>query len=159
MACLLDYYWYLHCYNVSYILLIYKSLFYTILLRYCAEILSWLSILLVLAGIIVLGWFVFNYANTKYPEGDTARIYIKLLAYVIWGLAFIYLLILLCLCINIQISIAVMKTSAIFVSDNLKTAIVPFFALIFTALFVIGWIAGAVCLFSVGDIVAVTGGS
>jgi hypothetical protein len=128
------------------------------LLKYLAELLSWISILLVLAGIIALGWFVFNYANIKYPEGDTARIYIKLCAYVIWGLAVIYFLILLCMCINIQIAIAMMKTSAIFVSHNLKTVFVPFFAFIFVGIFVIGWVIGAVCLFSVGEIIPEGGG-
>lgn len=44
-----------------------NRLLYTVLLRYFAELISWLSILLVLAGIIALGYFVFNYANTKYP--------------------------------------------------------------------------------------------
>ena len=91
--------------------------------------------------------------NVFFREGDTAKIYVNIAAYIIWAFAGLYLLVLMCLCMNIRISIAVLKTSASFLSANLKVFIVPFFAMIFAASLVCGWVVAAVYLFSCGTIV------
>ena len=44
--------------------------FYNILLRCCAEILAWISIITVGLGLACLGWFIRAYGKDNYPEGD-----------------------------------------------------------------------------------------
>lgn len=65
----------------------------------------------------------------------------------------------LCLYNSIKIAIAVMKTSAVFISANLRTILVPLASFIFFSAFIIVWIIDAAYLSSSGDVVAVTGGT
>jgi len=51
----------------------------------------------------------YNSFNSFFREGDTAKIYVNIAAYIIWAFAGLYLLVLMCLCMNIRISIAVLK--------------------------------------------------
>ena len=47
--------------------------FYNILLRCCAEILAWISIITVGLGMTALGYFVRVYGKDNYPEGDIPK--------------------------------------------------------------------------------------
>ena len=69
------------------------------------------------------------------------------------------MLVVMCLYNNIKIATAVMKTSAVFISQNLRTILVPTGAFIFTALFIAFWVVDAAYLSSSGEVVAVTGGT
>lgn len=87
-------------------------------------------------------------------EDDSAKIYLRFAAYVVWALGLIYILILLCLCINIRISIAVIKTSAIYLSLNLHNFIVPLLAFVTCIGYIVLWIYIAIHVFSIGEITA-----
>ncbi len=65
----------------------------------------------------------------------------------------------LCLYNNIKIATAVMKTSAVFISQNLRTILIPTGAFIFTAAFIGFWVIDGAYLASAGDVVPVTGGT
>lgn len=52
-----------------------------------------------------------------------------------------------------------MKTSAVFISQNLRTILVPFTSFIVTAGFVAFWVVDAAYLSSSGEIVGATGGT
>lgn len=52
-----------------------------------------------------------------------------------------------------------MKTSAVFISQNLRTILIPTGAFIFTAAFVGFWVVDGAYLASAGEVVPVTGGT
>jgi len=85
--------------------------------------------------------------------------YIKWGSYASWTAGGILFLIVLCLFNNIKIATAVMKTSAVFISQNLRTIIIPTGSFIFTAAFIGFWVIDAAYLASSGEVVAVTGGT
>lgn len=60
---------------------------------------------------------------------------------------------------NIKIATAVMKTSAVFLSSNMRSILVPSFAFVFAAAFVGAWVIDAAYLCSSGEVVPVTGGT
>ena len=128
-----------------------------------AELLAWISILAVWGAILFLGFFLYDYAYSRYPyiflriyfsEGDNARIYMKILAYFVWALSVLYVLFLLCLCLNIRISIAVLKTSAVFLSLNMHSMIVPLISFVLCGVYVIGWLYAFAYVISIGEITA-----
>lgn len=119
----------------------------------------WLSILLGLVGLVGLGFYLHDYYENKAEDGSTTKTWIKWGSYASWAAAVIYVLLVLCLFTSIKIAVAVMKTSAIFISSNLRTILVPFFAFLFTAAFIAFWVIDAAYLSSSGDIIAVTGGT
>jgi len=133
---------------------IFTTVLYTVLLRYQAEVLVWISIIAVIGGFGGLGYFAYDYADAHYPatSNDSARTWIKVGAYVCWALTGLMFLMMLCFYRSIQISIAVVKASAHYISNNMHVIIVPVLSFVVTILFIVAWIASAVTLFSVGDI-------
>jgi Plasma-membrane choline transporter len=134
-------------------------LIYLILVRQFAGPIVWLSILVGFTGLIGGGVYLHFYQVDKYDDGSSTKKWIQYAAYACWVFAGIYALCVLCLYTSIQIAVAVMKTSAIFISQNMRTILVPFGAFIFTAAFVAFWVVDAAYLSSSGEIVAVTGGT
>ena len=90
----------------------------------------------------------------SFREGDNARIYIRLLSYVVWALGALYICVLLCLCMNIRISIAVLKTSAIFLSLNMHSMLVPLLSFVLSVGYICLWLYIAIYVFSMGEITA-----
>jgi hypothetical protein len=60
---------------------------------------------------------------------------------------------------NIKIATAIMKTSAVFLSQNVRSILVPTLSFVFTIAFMGAWIVDAAYLASSGEIVGVTGGT
>jgi len=96
---------------------------------------------------------------TLNSDGTNTGTYIKWGSYASWTAGGILFLIVLCLYNNIKIATAVMKTSAVFISQNLRTILIPTGSFIFTAAFIAFWVIDAAYLSSSGEIVAVTGGT
>ena len=69
-----------------------------------------------------------------------------------WILAAIYVLVLLCLWKSLQISLAVLEAASDFVASNMRVVLVPVVFFIINIAAFCCWIAGVVCVFSVGDI-------
>jgi len=126
--------------------------FYNILLRCCAEILAWISIITVGLGMTALGYFVRVYGKDNYPEGDTTQYYMSIASYVIWGLTLIYFCAVLCAWESIKISIKILKTSAKVVSRNLRVIFVPLVGIVIITVWVFFFAYSMLWLFSCGEI-------
>lgn len=82
----------------------------------------------------------------------------RILAVVIWGVAFLYVVTILCLCKTLVISIAILEAAADFVGSTFRIILIPiiFFFVNFAIFFL--WAFGAVCVFSIGTIETVNDG-
>lgn len=60
---------------------------------------------------------------------------------------------------NIKIATAVMKTSAVFLSQNMRSILVPTAAFVITTAFIGAWVVDAAYLASAGEVIPVTGGT
>lgn len=65
-------------------------------LRLFAECLAYICIFGVFTGMIFLGWFVKEYGDKTYPEGDTTKKYMDIAAYVCWAASAIFFCIVMC---------------------------------------------------------------
>lgn len=128
-------------------------------MRLFAGPIVWLSIIGSLVGIIYLGFYLRDYADKKPDDGSNTKSWLRGCSYASWGLAAIFCLVVLCMINNIKIATAVMKTSAVFISQNLRTIIVPVLAFAFTGAFIVAWVIDAAYLASSGEVVAVSGGT
>ena len=97
--------------------------------------------------------------NVSNSDGSSTKTWIKYGSYACWTIGGIFCLLVLCLFNSIRIATAIMKTSAVFIARNLRTILVPLFAFIFTASFIVLWVVDAAYLSSSGKVVAVTGGT
>jgi len=98
---------------------------YNWMLRCFAEILTWIAISLVGAGLFVLGWFVRDYGAVNYPEGDTTQKWLNIASGIIWALLGVYCLAVCCLYYSIKISVRVLKTASKIITRNMRMVIVP----------------------------------
>jgi len=129
---------------------------YNVLLYFFAEILTWISIIGVGAGLLMLGFFVKDYSTANYPEGDTTKKWLDIAAYTIWGLFGFYCLCVLCLYYSIKISAKVLKVSARIVYLNMKVVLVPIFGMIISLVWIGWWIYDSLWLFSIGEVTSST---
>jgi len=98
---------------------------YNWMLRCFAEVLTWIAICSVGAGLFCLGWLVRDYGAVNYVEGDTTQKWLNIAAYTIWALLGIYLLLVCCLYYSIKISVRVLKTAAKIITRNMRMIVVP----------------------------------
>jgi len=119
----------------------------------------WISIIAGVGGLIGLGFYLNDNAAKRIDDGSNTKTWIKIGSYVAWTFGGLFALIVLCLFNNIRIATAVMKTSAVFIGQNLRTILVPIIAFIFTAGFLGFWVIDAAYLSSSGEIISVTGGT
>jgi uncharacterized membrane protein len=122
------------------------------LVKQCAGLIVWLSIILGIGGLIGGGFYLNNYANQRPDDGSNTKNWIKYGSYACWAFGGIFALLVLCLFNNIRVATAVMKTSAVFIAHNLRTILVPFFAFVFTASFLALWVVDAAYLSSSGEV-------
>jgi len=125
---------------------------YMYLLRFCAKVIAWFSIIIILAGLVMSGTYAYYLSKTKYAAGDQAGTKMFWAAIVLWSLAGIYLLVLVCLYKQLAVSIAILEAAADFVSNTKRIIFIPVIFFLIICVMFFAWIAGVVCLFSVGDI-------
>jgi len=125
---------------------------WNIALRLFAECLAYICIFGTFAGMIFLGWFIKEYGEKTYPEGDTSKKYMDIMAYCCWGLSAIFFCIVMCAWSSIQISIKILRTSARVVSQNLRVIFVPVFGIFVVIVWVALFCFGMIWLFSCGEI-------
>lgn len=113
---------------------------WNLLLRSFAEVLAWVSIIIVGVGLFVSGFLVRNYAIENYPEGTNTQKWLNIASYVIWGLLGVYLLAILCCWYSLKIAIKVLRTAARVIMNNMKMIVIPLFQIVFT----VAWIGVSV---------------
>lgn len=122
------------------------------MLRQFAEILAWISILIVGIGIVTLGFLVKYYADSNYPPGDTTQKWLNYAAYTIWGLSGLYALIVLCTFYAIKISIKVLRVSAKIIMNNLRMIIIPITGIIIMSVWILFYAYCLLWLMSCGKL-------
>lgn len=123
---------------------------YLLLIRLLGGLIVWLSIILIQVSLIAGGAYVYSRADTYEPE-SSYRDYVKYAAYAIWGVAALYLLCVCCCWNAIRLGIAVYKTTAQYVTKNLRIFFLPLGAYLFAGIWFGLWMVSAIHVFSVGD--------
>ena len=125
---------------------------YNWMLRCFAEILTWLAIFAVGAGLFALGWFVKDYGAVNYPHDDTTQKWLNIAAYTLWVLLGIYALSVCCMYYSIKISVRVLKTASKIITRNMRMIIVPIVSIIVVTLWVAFFIYFLLWVASCGEI-------
>ena len=81
---------------------------YSVFIKYCAALIAWLSYLLIFVFIVGLGVFTYMYADKNYSEGDSTKNLLEIGAYVLWGIAVLYVFLLFCCFKDVRKSIAIL---------------------------------------------------
>ncbi len=76
--------------------------------------------------------------------------FMKYGAYIIWGIAALYLIIIFCLCSRIRLGVAITKVTAKFIGQTKSVFLMPPIFMAIVILWVAYWVASAVFIFSVG---------
>lgn len=137
------------------LLCVFISLIYAFMymwfLKTCTKFVAWLSIVLILVALIGMGAFAFWKSGT-YPEGNEMKDYMLGGAILLWVVAALYVLFLACIWSQLAVSIAILEAAADFVGETKRVMFLPVFFFFIMLISIICWIAGSICLFSVGDI-------
>mmetsp|Transcript_30222 Transcript_30222/g.87842 ORF Transcript_30222/g.87842 Transcript_30222/m.87842 type:complete len:750 (-) Transcript_30222:1176-3425(-) len=118
-----------------------SGMVFLVMLRYCAGLLVWMSIVIGVGLFVVAGAAAFVYAPII-EEGYYERS-LTICSYVLWALGALFILIVLCLCERIQLGIAVIKSAALFVAHTPTVLFVPLVVGIITCVYYVFWIAVA----------------
>lgn len=119
-----------------------------LLLKLCAKILIWGSILLYLILLGVVGWLFFREAQSA-TDSDTVVIANKELsnkrdvlltfAIICWVIDALSLIIILCLFKRIRLAVAIIQTASDFVRDVCEVMLVPLIMFVVAVCFLVFW--------------------
>ena len=123
---------------------------YMFLLKYCAKIIAWVSILGLMGCLGGGGYYLYSRRNDVVASNYDYYLYGS---YVLWGVAALYLLILLCMCNRIRLAIAIIQTTADFVGSTCRIFWIPVVFFFLIIIWLGYWAFTAIFVFSVGDIV------
>lgn len=126
---------------------------YLILVRWCAGVIAYTTIFLVLCALAGLG-YLFQARIDYYKDlGDAQyELAMKVLCGLCYSLAGIWLIIILFMCNRIRLAIALTEVTAEYVGKVCSVYFVPIFFYIITILFYAYWVALSVFLYSSGNI-------
>jgi hypothetical protein len=144
--------WAVYCFCLPLVLIL--IFLWNLLLRQFAEILAWVSIILVGICFAGLGVGVYIYADDSYPEGDTTQKWLRICSYVIWSLTIIYCFVVCCTYYAIKISAKVIKVSARIVMNNLRVIFVPILATVIICVWLVFFAYVMLYMMSCGDMVS-----
>ena len=123
---------------------------YLLLIRLIGALIVWLSIILIQVSLIGGGVYLYMQSG-NYEKDDDYYDWLKYAAYVVWGVAALYLLCICCCWNAIRIGIAVYQTTAEYVSKNLRVFLLPLLTYIFAAIWLVVWLVSFVYVFSIGE--------
>jgi solute carrier family 44 (choline transporter-like protein), member 2/4/5 len=142
---------------ISVLICVLITFIYIVLMHYCAFWLSWISVGLIQIALVAIGYFAFDYRrdqiseNAAYEEESMAT-YLQIITWLSWIMAAIYYIVIICSFQSLRVAVAVIQTASSFVADSKRLIFVPVLyfgvAVICSGMFV----AGAVCVASIGDI-------
>jgi uncharacterized membrane protein len=85
---------------------------HNLLLKYFANLVTWLTFLFVSAGIGLLGWLIRLYAINFYESNQVSYFFLMICAYLVWSLIILMILVILLVWKNIKQSVQVLRTAA-----------------------------------------------
>ena len=130
------------------------GLIYLLIIRLIGGVIAYLTILLILAGLVGLGYLFqsrIDYYKEKGDKNYETVMYVFCVFF--YALGFIWLMTILFMCNNIRMAIALTEVGSQYVWSVCSILLVPFVLFIIIAGYIAYWIALAVFIYSSGDIV------
>lgn len=136
------------------------SFIYLILLRFCAELIVWSSILLSATMIIVFGVYINLIANENYSDESEKKTYkaLHIASTLIFCSVIIFALVIIFLYRRIHLATAIMKSGAIFINDTPLVVLLPILVYLISCIYFIFWILSLIYIYSSGHLDKTTSG-
>jgi solute carrier family 44 (choline transporter-like protein), member 2/4/5 len=130
------------------------SIVYMYLLRFCAGIVLWASIIAIFTVLIVFGIYIDQIADDNYsdPSKKKTKDALNIAAILIYCFVGIMFIVLIFMIRRIQLAIAIMKSGAIFMKDTPSIIFVPISMFLLSVLFLIYWVFALVYIYSSGTL-------
>jgi solute carrier family 44 (choline transporter-like protein), member 2/4/5 len=130
------------------------SIAYLILIRYCAEMVTWISIISTGIIIITFGIYIDKVADEQYSNTTQKKTHdaLKIAAIVIYCFIGLFVIIIVFLYRRIHLAIAIMKSGAIFINDMPSIFLVPIGIFVFSCIFFGYWVLALIFIYSSGDL-------
>lgn len=140
--------WYVMAISIA--VAVVTAIIYLLILRLCAGVMIWMSILGILGAMGGGGYWLFA-TRVDYPTTDPTYMYMQYGAYALWAIAGIFFIITLCCCSRIQLAVAIMKVTSSFIYRTPTIIILPIVFLILVVGWIVGWTFLAIWIMSVGE--------
>ena len=133
------------------------TLVYIKFMDWCAFWLAWISIFLVLGAFIGAGIGVMEYRNNEIEKNasyaDTSEAtWLNFTVWMCFITAGIYMLVMICYFQSLRVAIAVIETAADFFADTKRIIFVPLLYFLVAIVVFCMWVAGMICVASIGEI-------
>jgi len=126
------------------------AIIYLLVLRCCAGVIIWLSILAILASMGGGGYWLYA-TKDKYVASDPTHDYMTYGAYAMWGVTGFFALIILCCCSRIRLAVAITKVASSFIYRTPTIILLPIFFMLLIIAWIVAWVFLAVWIMSVGE--------
>ena len=123
---------------------------YMWLIKCCASVMVWTSLILIALLIGAGGYYLFNRKDKYESDSDNYKTNLYA-AYGTWGFLGLYILCMLCCCNRIRLAVAIMEATADFVASNLRVFILPIISFFVIIVFFAWWVVTALFVYSVGE--------
>lgn len=134
----------------SFLVAIVVGLIYMLFLRICAGVLVFITIVLYLLLLVVIGAFLIKKGSDN-SDPKTNNENLKYLGFFFYGFAALSALILCCKRSALKLAVAIVKTAGSFIMDCKTVLLVPPIANIFLLIILFLWLMGLVFVYSLGE--------
>jgi choline transporter-like protein 2/4/5 len=129
------------------------TLVYLVFVRYCAGVIAYTTILLILAALAGLGYlFHQKMEDYKKVNDEQYELAMKVLAGLFYSLAGIWLIMIIFMCNRIRLAIALSEVTATYLSQKCSVYLIPVFFISVSISYVAYWVVLSVYLYSSGTI-------
>ena len=121
----------------------------------CASQLAWASVVLLVLFLLGSGAAAWYTRYTILKDDDPENDYDSTLFYIaiaMWAIAGIFIMMILCFWNSLKVSIAIIETAADYFADSKRILLVPIVFFVSAVLVFAIWMAGVICVHSIGDI-------
>ena len=142
---------------------LFVTLIYISLMHYCAFWLSWISVGLIQISLIAIGYFSMDYRSDQieldaaYADESMAK-WLNWITWLSFIFAGIYYIVIVCSFQSLRVAVAVIQTASSFVADSKRLIFVPVLYFGVGIILLTMFLAGLICVSSVGEIVPETDG-
>ncbi len=129
------------------------TLIYLIFVRFCAGLIAYTTIFLILAALAGLGYlFQQKMEDYKKVNDEQYELAMKVLCGLFYSLAGIWLIMIIFMCNRIRLAIALSEVTATYLSQKCSVYLIPVFFILVSISYVAYWVVLSVFLYSSGTI-------